>query len=52
MVSAINALQQKNAVMLRKSFVGLSLRILCIMIRKYEYSLTKEKLPEKIKIKH
>src|SRR5436190_16329970 len=51
-VSAISALQQKKAIIPRKSFVGLSLRILFIMIRNYGYSLTKEKLPEKIKIKH
>ena len=51
-VSAMSALQQKNAMMPRKSFVGLSFRILCIMLRNYEYSLVKEKLPGKIKIKH
>jgi hypothetical protein len=48
----MSALQQKKAMMPRNSFVGLSFRISCIMFRNYEYSLAKEKLPGKIKIKH
>ena len=35
-----------------KSLVDLSLRILCIMLRNYEYSLAKEKLPGEIKIEY
>ena len=51
-VSAMSALQQKNAIIPRNSFVGLSFRMLFIMLRNYEYSSAREKLPGKIKIKH
>jgi hypothetical protein len=48
----MSALQQKKAIIPRKSFVGLSFKILFIMLHNYEYSLAKEKLPGRIKIKH
>src|SRR5215204_3129044 len=50
--SATIAFAIKNPDRMMNNLVGLSLRILCIMIRNYEYSLAKEKLPGKIKIKH
>ena len=50
MNSATIAFAIKKPDKMMNNLVGLSLRILCIMIRNYEYSLTKEKLPGKIKI--
>src|SRR5215204_1977792 len=50
--SATIAFAIKKPDKMMNSLVDLSFRILCIMFRKYEYSLVKEKLPGKIKIKH